>query len=110
MNDTDNYFTMSITMVATTSRGSVTINSTDASDNPVVNIGWLSTSTDQEVAIAGLKRARQLANVTGIAIKEIAPGPAVQSDSDILQYIKSEVRPIHHAASSCKWAPEFVLF
>lgn len=95
--------TSSVTVLATTSRGNLTLISTDASDNPAVNIGWLSTKSDQELAVAGFKRARQLANATGITNgPEVFPGPSIQTDEEILQFIQSEVRPIHHAVSSCK--------
>ncbi|RMD40865.1 hypothetical protein DV735_g4272, partial [Chaetothyriales sp. CBS 134920] len=103
----NNYMSMSVVLMAATSRGNVTINSTSTADNPLVHLGWLSTQTDQEMAVAGLKRARQLANATGLVVHdddadgELLPGPAVQTDADILAYIQSEVRPIHHAVSSC---------
>ncbi|RMZ82627.1 hypothetical protein DV738_g1480, partial [Chaetothyriales sp. CBS 135597] len=104
---TDNYMSMSVVLLAATSRGNVTINSTSTADNPLVHLGWLSTQTDQEIAVAGLKRARQLANATGLVTAsseddgELIPGAAVQTDDDILSYIQSEMRPIHHAVSSC---------
>lgn len=109
-NDTDNYLSSSVTILATTSRGNLTIISTDATDNPAVNIGWLSTTSDQELAVAGFKRARQLANATHIVVgPEVFPGLSVQTDEEILQFIQSEVRPIHHAVSSCKSWPDLVL-
>ena len=95
---------MSVVLTATTSRGNLSLTSTDTSLNPLVNPGWLSTTTDQQVAVAGLKRARQLAAATGLVIgEEIAPGEGVKSDEQILGYIRGEVRPIHHAVSSCKF-------
>lgn len=101
--DTDNYISMSVVLTAPTSRGNMTIKSTNTNDNPIINMGWLSSTTDQEMAVAGLKRARQLANATGLVVgAEVSPGPNVQSDAQILDYILSEVRPIHHAVSSCK--------
>ncbi|PYH40869.1 GMC family oxidoreductase [Aspergillus saccharolyticus JOP 1030-1] len=108
-NDTDpahNYMSWSVTLVATTSRGNLTLNSTNAQDNPLLNIGWLSTPADQELAVAGLKRARQLATASGLIVgDEIAPGTQVQSDEQILEYIRSEVRPMHHAVASCAMGP-----
>lgn len=57
------------------------------------------------MAVAGLKRARQLANATGLVVgPEVSPGQDVRSDAQILDYIRSEIRPIHHAVSSCKRA------
>ncbi|KAK3173823.1 hypothetical protein OEA41_007155 [Lepraria neglecta] len=101
--DTDNYASVSIAVLTTTSRGNVTINSTDTNDNPLVSPNWLLTITDQELAVQGFKRARQIANATGITIgPEFSPGPETQTDAQILEYIKQNLVPIHHASATCK--------
>lgn len=97
---------MSVVLQVATSRGNVTIASTSTADNPLVNPNWLATPSDQEVAVAGLKRARQIANATGIVVgEEFSPGTNVTSDEDILDYIRREVRPIHHAVGTCTSRP-----
>ena len=103
MVDTDNYFSVSIVVLATTSRGNVTINSTDTNDNPLVSPNWLLTKADQELAIQGFKRAREIANMTGITIgPETSPGTQTQTNAQILEYIKQNLAPIHHASGTCK--------
>ena len=105
-NDTSNYFSFATAIVTPTSRGNVTINSTDTRDNPVVSPNWLLTTTDQELAVQGLKRLRQIANATGITVgEEFAPGPQVQTDEQILEYIQRTVAPFHHASATCKLEP-----
>lgn len=100
--DSDNYAISSIALLTTTSRGNVTIASTDTNDNPVVSTNWLLTDTDQELAVAGFKRARQLAAAIGITVgPEVLPGPQVQTDEEILQFIRGTVGPIHHASATC---------
>ncbi|KAL9022345.1 MAG: hypothetical protein Q9185_000460 [Variospora sp. 1 TL-2023] len=100
--DSDNYAISSVALLTTTSRGSVTIASTDTNDNPVVSTNWLLTDTDQELAVAGFKRARQLAAAIGITVgPEVLPGPQVQTDEQILQFIRGTVGPIHHASATC---------
>ncbi|KAM0796604.1 glucose-methanol-choline oxidoreductase [Usnea florida] len=101
-NDSDNYASVTIAVLATTSRGNVTINSTDTSLNPLISPNWLLTQTDQEVAVQGLKRARQIAAASGItATPEFAPGPTVETDAQILDYIQQSLAPIHHASATC---------
>ena len=101
--DTGNYFSVSIAVLATTSRGNVTINSTDTKDNPLVSPNWLLTTTDQELAVQGFKRAREIANATGITVgPETSPGAQIQTDAQILEYIKQDLAPIHHASAACK--------
>lgn len=89
--------------MATTSVGNLTINSTDTSVNPLVNVNWLATQTDQEVAVQAFKRARQVGAATGITVgPEYSPGPSVQTDAQILNFIRSTLSPIHHATGTCK--------
>ena len=93
-----------MTLQKTTARGNVSINSTDTADNPLVNTNWLGTSTDQQLAIQGVKRAREI--IEGFAEivngEEVAPGAAVQSDAQILEYLRETVVTIHHASTTCE--------
>ena len=104
VNDTGNYITISLIGLTTTSRGNVTINTTDTNQNPIVSPNWLTTQTDQEIVIAGLKLARQLASKIDIVIPpaKIAPGASIQSDAQILEFIKKTLAPIHHAVGTCE--------
>ena len=105
--DNANYASMSVAVLATTSRGNVTINSTDTTTNPLVSPNWLLTESDQELAVQALKRTRQLANATNIAVgPEFAPGPTTQSDAAILDYIRNTMAPIHHACATCKYSKQ----
>ena len=100
--DKDNYAAFSTALLTTTSRGNVTILSDDTNQNPVVNLNWLLSVTDREVAVAGFKRARELAAATGITVgPEVLPGAQVQTDLQILEYIRGSVGPIHHASATC---------
>lgn len=102
-NDTDNYASVAIVLLATTSRGNVTINTTDTTYNPIVSPNWLLTTADQELAVQGFKRARQVANATGVIVgREYLPGPAIQTDAQILEYIRQTVGTIWHACGTCK--------
>lgn len=93
-------------LVATTSRGNMTIQSADNSVSPIIDPNWLRSSTDQQVAIQAYRRARQIWSAIGAKIgDEISPGANVTSDADLLEVIKKNVSPIHHASSSCKFNP-----
>ena len=109
MNDTGDYITISTGLLAITSRGNVTINSTDTNDNPIVSPNWLQTKTDQQLAIQSFKRLRQVAAATGIAEQEYSPGPAVQTDVQILEFIQNALSPLHHASVTCKISPSLNL-
>ena len=102
--DLKNYTAVCIALVAPFSRGNVSIVSNDTSVHPVVNPNWLSDPRDQEVAIAGFKRARavfQSAAVQPLLIgPEAFPGGNVTANQDILNVIMSSSDTIHHAAGT----------
>ena len=94
------------TLVATFSRGNVTINSTDTSVNPLISPNLLSDPRDQEIAVAAFKRARQIFATKALSKiitgPEAFPGPAVSSDEEIFAVIMRTASPIWHASGTCK--------
>lgn len=105
-----NYATMATALIAPLSRGNVTIRSSSMTDPPVINPNWLTDPVDIELAIAALKRQREMWNVIagfGVTIgKEVFPGPAVKTDEEILEAIKRMVAPLWHASATCKMGME----
>ncbi len=106
--DGSNYATISTALVSPLSRGTVTINSTSMSDPPLINPNYLTHPADIELAIASFKRQRQFwANVTAVTVgPEKIPGPSVQTDAEILNFIKEALAPVWHAAATCKMGPK----
>jgi len=108
--DTADYASMIAGLVAPLSRGFVTINSSDTSVLPIFSPGWLTSPTDQSVAIESFKRCRTVFNTSAIqpALNgpEVIPGAAVQTDAQILEFIQSTAFTIYHAACSCKMGNE----
>ena len=99
-----NYATIATALAAPFSRGDVSINSSSVSDPPLVDPNWLTNLMDVELAIAAFKRQRQLwSRITNVTIgEEYFPGPSVQSDAQILQFIRNNFAPLWHAAGTCK--------
>ena len=95
---------------APVSRGNVTIAAADISTPPVFNMAWLSdpADADAQVAVAAFKRMRQawrsIANIT--LGPEIVPGPSVQTDADILNYVRNVSIPLYHAGATCAMGKE----
>ncbi|THZ18026.1 putative choline dehydrogenase [Aureobasidium pullulans] len=100
-----NYATIAIALEAPQSRGSVTISSADTNDAPVIDPGWLTSPVDQEVALAGYRRVREIFATKAIAPaligQEAFPGLEVSSDADLLQLIKQSVGSVFHASCTC---------
>lgn len=93
------------------SRGNVTIATSDTADNPIISPNWLLDPRDQEIAVAGFKRARQIFEtdlirpiVNGGA--EFFPGAQVKSDADILKVVMQTASTIDHAAGTCAMGKE----
>lgn len=91
------------------SRGNVTVSSADMADPPIINPNWLTHPTDQEVAIAAFKRARDFFNATAIApiliADELTPGqelPFGSSDAEILSNLQMNLGFNWHASCTCK--------
>ena len=103
--DARNYITSIAGIVAPFSRGNVTIKSTDTAENPIVNPNWLTDPRDQEVAVAGFRRARQIVSHPGLGDivlgSEVSPGLEVTSDKDILNAIQKTAGPFYHGACTC---------
>lgn len=100
------YASMLAVLITPTSRGNITLRSADTDDLPVINPNWLATQSDQEVAIAMFKRVRAAFQSKAMAPviigNEYNPGLEVQSDEQILQWIKDNVMTLWHAACTCK--------
>ncbi|KAL4919295.1 hypothetical protein BDW62DRAFT_43019 [Aspergillus aurantiobrunneus] len=102
LGDGHEYGTIAAALVAPLSRGTVSINSTDVINPPIIDLAYLTHPADPEVAVAALKRARKAFNATGITIgDEHRPGPDVQTDEELLEFIRSTIVPVWHAAGTC---------
>ncbi|EME81572.1 uncharacterized protein MYCFIDRAFT_138304 [Pseudocercospora fijiensis CIRAD86] len=102
------YATILAALVAPISRGNVTIVSDDTDDLPLINPAWLTSPTDQQVAIAAYKRVR--AAFMSRAMQPILADPneyfpgtdKVQTDSQILETIRDTLQTVWHASCTCK--------
>ncbi|HQQ64252.1 MAG TPA: GMC family oxidoreductase N-terminal domain-containing protein [Pseudomonadales bacterium] len=88
-----------------TSRGYTHIASGHAAHAPDIRVNYLQTEHDQQVAIAAFRKARHI--IQQSAMKkfcgdELEPGYLLQSDTQILDYIRNTGDPVHHLAGSCK--------
>lgn len=101
-----NYAIMQAWSMAPRSVGSVTIESADMAVAPVIDPNWLSSQTDVEVTIAGLKRMRHALNSSAMAPimigDEMLPGLDVQTDDEMALYVAQRASTIYHAAATNK--------
>lgn len=98
------YASIMPTLIAPQSRGNVSISSSKMSDPPLINPNWLATDADQQITIAAVKRAREFMTskvMSGVIIgEELSPGPSVQTDAELLAYIREIFIYMCHAHST----------
>lgn len=89
------FATILFALVAPQSRGSITLASNDMADAPIIDPAWLTDKVDQQLAIYAFKRARQYfaANAMKPILNgaEYLPGVTVQSDAQILDWIRNNL-------------------
>ena len=99
----EQYVAASVGILATFSRGNVTINSKDTATNPIISPNWLSDPRDQEIAVAAFRRGRQLFSTNAIRpiVKaEAFPGINVTTDSQILDTVKASANSVYNAVGT----------
>ena len=98
------YATVAVALSAPFSRGTVNISSADMADPPLIDPNWLSHPTDQAVAVAGYKRAREVfSNMKEILIgTEYFPGSLNgTTDTQILDIVRQSFGTVFHASCTC---------
>ncbi len=87
------------------STGSVHIESRDPFAPPAIRFNFLVTEKDRRTAVAAVRRAREIVARPPLAdaiAEEIQPGPHVQSDEDILEFIRATGTTTFHIVGTCK--------
>src|SRR6516162_8545788 len=87
------------------SRGEIKLKSPDPFDAPAVYPNYLATETDQRTIVAGLKLIREILaspRMQALIETEFQPGPAVESDADLLEYAQRRGGTVYHPTSTCK--------
>ncbi|PTU17190.1 hypothetical protein P175DRAFT_0446413 [Aspergillus ochraceoroseus IBT 24754] len=104
--DGSQYASMLGVLITPISRGNITLASPDTSDLPIVNPNWLVTEADQQVSIAMFKRMRQAFTSSAMAPvvigEEYYPGSDIQTDEEILEFIRNNIMTLWHPACTCK--------
>ncbi|CZR57701.1 related to Versicolorin B synthase [Phialocephala subalpina] len=108
----ESYISITAGLLAPVSRGSVTLQSNGIMDAPVIDLNYFQEETDQKIAVYAFKQLRKILAYPNLAKwgigpdnGEVAPGVAVQSDEDILNYIRNTAIPVWHASGTCAMKP-----
>jgi choline dehydrogenase len=86
-------------------RGSVTIRSRDPRDHPALRFNYLSTPTDRREWVEAVRVARDILNQPAMDpfnAGELAPGPTVDSDEEILDWVAREGETALHPSCTAR--------
>ncbi|KAK5128319.1 hypothetical protein LTR85_002986 [Meristemomyces frigidus] len=89
------------------SRGKLYLTSADPNVKPALDFRYFTDPEGYDAAtiVAGLKAAREIAKEAPFADwikREIAPGPAIQSDEDLSEYGRKVAHTVYHPAGTTK--------
>jgi choline dehydrogenase len=97
--------TMSVCNLRPTSRGHVRIKSQTPFNAPAITLNYLSTDEDRRVALEAIRLTRRIAAARAFAQfapKEFLPGPAYNTDAELLDAAGNIGTTIFHPVGTCK--------
>lgn len=91
------------------SRGTVRLASANPAEMPLVDPNYLAEPEDLRLALAGLRRAREILQqqpLAGMVEREIFPGPAVTAAKNLEAHARRFVKTVYHPAGTCRMGRE----
>ena len=98
-------FMASICQLRPQSRGRMTLRSADPSQPPAIQPNYLAADLDRQVQVASVRLSRRLAACAALRpfiVRELAPGPTIDSDADILDWVREYAASIFHPVGTCR--------
>jgi len=98
-------FTSSVCQLRPESRGHLELSSPNPADYPLIHPNYLATPLDQQTMVEGVKIARQIAEAEPLKSSissEHAPGVDVQSDDELLEWVRNTSTTIYHPTGTCR--------
>ena len=102
-------FLNSISQCRPTSRGRLAIQSSDPLTAVKIEPNYLSTEEDIDELVEGtrfLRRMMQAPSLQHVIEQEYKPGPAMQSDQEIIADIRNRIDTVYHPSCSCMMGPD----
>jgi len=103
------YMTVLVALNHPFSRGSIHIASADPNVQPLMDPHYFEDDFDMQLLLEGFKFARKVAEAEpfrSCIVREVDPGPDVQSDEQIRAYIREGLMTAFHTVGSCSMLPQ----
>jgi choline dehydrogenase len=98
-------FSFATILVSVQSRGHLTLRSTDPTQYPAIYANYLSAEEDLQALVDGVKLVRRLAQTQAYAPfyeRDDIPGPQIESDEQIIEFLRNAVQTMFHPIGTCK--------
>ena len=92
-------------MLRSESTGSIHVSAREANKPPAVRFNFLSAQLDREVTLESMRIARRIVTappMQDIVKDEITPGVNLQSDDELLDWVKQNAETTYHPVGTCK--------
>lgn len=97
-------FVLHICHLRPESRGRVSLRSVDPFDSPVIHANYFDKEKELDALVRGIKLGREILAqpaMRGFHCGEESPGPRVQTDDQLRQWIREHVETVYHTAGTC---------
>ena len=97
--------TFNINVLRSESIGNIHIQSSDPAAPPAIRFNFLSASHDRDGLLAAMRKARELMAappMRDIIESEIAPGADLQTDDELLEWVRNNAETTYHPIGTCK--------
>lgn len=98
-------FTLTPTLIRSKSSGCLKLRSADPFEKPEITPNYLANEEDAQQLRRGLRLARKIGQEMlrrSGGGEEVHPGPSIQSDAEIDDYIRRMANTVYHPACSCR--------
>jgi choline dehydrogenase len=95
-------------MLRPESRGAITLRSADPLAAPAIRAGYLEAAADRRLAVRMVRKMRDIAASPALQrfiVAEHEPGPARQSDDELLDWVRRRAGSIFHPVGTCAMGP-----
>ena len=102
-------FSIGLSNCRPTSRGLIMIRSANPRDYPKIMPNAFSTAEDVAEMLDGVKFLRKMASMPSMAeiiAEEVLPGPACQTDDELIADFRKRSGTVYHPVSTCRMGPD----
>ena len=101
-----------ITLVAVGSRGRIRLRSTDPRHKPAIDPAYLSDMADLDPLLRAIGQVREFAAarpMSKICRSELAPGDDLRTETELIDWIRSDITTVYHPVGTCAMGGNSVL-